>query len=254
MAGGGWLAPSLGRGGDGWRPLGEAGAAAVFHVDLRPDAEREAKAADWLDAGDHARRQRFLHARPRREFSLCRAALRELLCRQLDCGNTDLSLDTREHGKPFARLRGTPVRLGFNVSHSGRHGLIALAEDRRVGVDVEERASRHDLDGEIRTVFAPAERRELAAAGGGRKLELFFLLWTLKEALIKALGSGFSLDTASFEIPPALYRGQRRGMFRFPQIPAVRWGLEDLGNADFAAAVAWEIDSESAAAARARPE
>ena len=61
---------------------------------------------------------------------------------------------------------------------------------------------------------------------------------------MKALGTGFHLSPSTFEIPPALRRGGRCADFRFPQRPATGWRLENLGTADFAAAVAWELSPE----------
>ena len=147
-----------------------------------------------------------------------------------------------EHGKPGAFVDEEPVRESFNVSHGGDHGLVAFAPRGRLGVDVEERALRHDPDGHIRKVFAPREQEALAAARGEHKTWMFFRLWTLKEAVIKALGTGFSLDTSTFEIPPSMYRGSaRRTIFELPRLPGLRWRLEDIGNRDFAAAVALEV-------------
>ncbi len=97
------------------------------------------------------------------------------------------------------------------------------------------------MDGDIRMLFAPGERAELAAARGTRKVDLFYSLWTMKEALVKAVGTGLSLDTASFEIPPSMYRGARRCVIRLPETSSLRWRLENLGNLRFAAALAHEI-------------
>ena len=134
------------------------------------------------------------------------------------------------------------MRASFNVSHGGNHGLVAFAPRGRLGVDVEERGRRHDPDGHIRKVFAPREQEALATAAGVRKTWMFFRLWTLKEAVIKALGTGFSLDTSSFEIPPSMYLcGERRSVFRLPHLPGVSWWLEDLGNRNFAGAIALEL-------------
>ena len=213
----------------------------MFHVDLEPDAFREAEASRWLDAGEHARLQRFRHPRRRREFILCRAALRAVLCRQIGCRNTELAFATSRRGKPFALVDGMPSSASFNVSHSEKHGLIALAPAGRIGVDVEERSARHDPDGELRTMFASAERAELANATGHRKLHLFFTLWTMKEALVKALGEGLARDTSGFEIPPQMYRGARTTGFRFPDSPSVEWRLENLSTSRFAAALAQEV-------------
>lgn len=228
-----------------WRRFHESGDAVVVHVDLRPDADRETEALAWLDAAEHVRRGRFLRDRPRREFTLCRAALRALLCKRLACGNTELCFETSEHGKPLALVDGVPTPADFSVSHSGGHGLIAFVPEGRIGVDVEERSARRDLAGDIKVLFAPEERAALGAAEGDLRIDLFYRLWTLKEALVKATGAGLSLDTAGFEIPPALY-GNARGRathceFRHPGVPGAAWRLETLGNGRFAAALAREL-------------
>lgn len=222
------------------RPLVKAGAATVVHVDLTTAPAREAAALEWLDDEEMARWHRLRHVRARRQFVLCRAALRATLCEQLYCANADLRFVALDHGKPGAFVGDKPVTAGFNVSHSGAHGLIAFASHGRLGVDVEERHRRHDPDGPIRDVFAPGEREELSKWDGEDKRHLFFRLWTLKEAAIKALGTGFSLDPAGFELPRALFRCRRRSSFRFPHLPTVCWRLDYIGNEHFAAAVAHE--------------
>ena len=57
-----------------------------------------------------------------------------------------------------------------------------------------------ELDGIARSVHDPAERRALTVVTGPRKADLFYRLWSLREALIKALGTGFSLNPSRFEI------------------------------------------------------
>ena len=214
----------------------------IVHVDLTPHEDREAHAISWLDEKEQDRQRRYRYDRPRREFALCRAALRSILCSRLGCGNERLAFGASEHGKPFALVNGTEAPVSFNVSHSGKHGLIALAPQGRLGVDVEERVTRIDLDGMSEIVFGPGEQADFASVGGREKFDLFFTLWTLKEALIKALGTGFSLDPSRFEIPSPMRHGARKDIFRFPHMPNVGWRLEYLGNADFAAAIAHELN------------
>lgn len=230
-----------------WRPFDKTGNVVILHVDLSPNAARTAKALSWLDRAERARWRRYRHARPRREFVLCRAALRAVLCGRLGCRNDQLAFGASKYGKLFAILDDAPAPISFSVSHSGKHGLIAFASEGRLGVDVEERVARHDPEGEIRTIFAPGERAELALAGGDRKLRLFFALWTMKEALVKALGTGLSLNMSQFEIPRRMYLGARTSVFRFPHLPTVRWRLDNLGNDRFAAAVAHELAPNGAA-------
>ena len=63
----------------------------------------------------------------------------------------------------------------------------------------------------------------------------------MKEALLKALGTGLSRDMSGFEIPTSMRRGMTAETFRFPWMPDVRWRLLDLGTEDFAAAIAQEL-------------
>ncbi len=232
---------------DWWRPFRTIGAIDIVHVDLTLAGPREAEAVAWLSSDEQDQRRNYRHPGPGRRFSLCRAALRVLLTRQLACGNEQLSFCVSPYGKPYALVDEAPAPISFNVSHSGAHGLVAIAPRGRLGVDVEERATRHDLDGPIADVLGPDERKELAAARGYRKLHLFFYYWTIKEALIKALGTGHRIDVSQVQAPSNMRRGESAGIFRFPHLPAIAWGVEDLGNEDFAAAVAYELAPDACA-------
>lgn len=227
--------------GQWWRPFREIGGAEVLHVNLAFDAAREASASAWLDEGEHARSARFVHPAARRRYALLRGALRRVLCERLSCANADLTFGTEEHGKPYAIVGGSPAAIQFNVSDSGRHGLIALASLGRIGIDVEERSDDRDLDGLAETVFGRDEQAVMALAAGPMKVERFYRLWTVKEALLKALGMGLYLDVSSFQVPFALLQGESGAVFRFPHLPAFRWWVEDLGTRDFAAAIAHEM-------------
>ncbi|MCY3800253.1 MAG: 4'-phosphopantetheinyl transferase superfamily protein [Chloroflexi bacterium] len=223
-----------------WRPFRTINDAVVVHVDLTGDSTREIDALAWLNEEEKARWQRYEHDGARRRFVLCRAALRAILCSQLGCENERLEFGASDHGKPFAVVNGRRHPISFNVSHSGKHGLVAFAPKGRLGVDVEERVARRDLDVLVTSVLSLGEQAELALKRGCDKVHLFFSLWTIKEALIKALGKGFSLDVSGFEVPLAMRRGVVTSTFRFPEMPSVRWRLENLGNERFAAAIAHE--------------
>ena len=223
-----------------WSSFRKAGSATVTHVDLTPNASREASSLLWLSEEEQVRCRQYPLPGSRRRFALCRAALRAILCRQLDCSNERLSFGSSHYGKLFALVDEAPAAISFNLSHSGEHGLIALVSHGRLGVDVEERVSRKDFDELSEAVFGPHEQSALARVRGRDRVQLFFRLWTIKEALIKALGLGFTFDVSQFEVPPALHQG-RMSIFRFPQLPEVRWRVEYIGNEDFSAAIAHEL-------------
>jgi 4'-phosphopantetheinyl transferase len=76
----------------------------------------------------------------------------------------ELRFETTAAGKPH--LATGQGQLQFNLAHSGEYVLIAIADGRAVGIDVEE--VRDDFDaGEIGAhFFSPDEQRELEALSG----------------------------------------------------------------------------------------
>ncbi len=104
-----------------------------------------------------------------------------------------------EHGKPYApELDG----IEFNLSHSGRHALIAIARDQAIGIDIEAQGRRRSIDDIAERFFAPAESQALRALPEESRDAAFLRLWTGKEAVLKALGEGlsFGLDRVEFEL------------------------------------------------------
>ncbi len=212
----------------------------VVRVCLRPHPARESDSLAWLDKVERSRSLKFVPG-ARRRFILCRAALRSILCSSIGCHNHQLSFEENDYGKPLALVDGSPASISFNVSHSGECGLIAFAPGGHLGVDVEEITPRRDLASLIEAVMGSDEQAELNELAGQARIRLFYRLWTCKEALIKALGTGFSTDISRFQVPPNIRRGGVTGRFRFPHLPSVTWALRDIGGEGFAAALAYEL-------------
>ena len=95
----------------------------------------------------------------------------------------------------------TPQAL--SLSHSGGHALCAQAPaDRAVGADLE-RIRPRDIHALAAWVCSAAEQAWLRdAASLPLRQTRFYLLWTLKEAFIKAAGLDFPADMASVGLAP----------------------------------------------------
>jgi 4'-phosphopantetheinyl transferase len=89
-------------------------------------------------------------------------------------------------------------RLSFNISHTQNVVVLAIARDRRIGIDAE--AVRIDRDAlEVaRHFFAPPEVEALSGEAPERRDERFVEYWTLKESYIKARGMGLAIPLDSF--------------------------------------------------------
>lgn len=89
---------------------------------------------------------------------------------------------------PRSHHGSTYNNIHFNVSHSGDYVLMSVA-DKPVGIDIEGIDYKIDPLRLGETVFSPSEN---ALINGD--IKNFFMLWTKKEALFKAEGTGFIND------------------------------------------------------------
>jgi phosphopantetheine--protein transferase-like protein len=113
-------------------------------------------------------------------------ALRQVLARYLEEGPEEVELTVGEHGKP--RLAGE--QLHFNLSHSGAMALIAVCQDREVGVDVERIKPGRDLIALAERALLPADAEAVREAAEGEREATFYRRWACHEARLKCLGVG----------------------------------------------------------------
>lgn len=150
-----------------------------------------------LADAERERALRFHHLSDRWEFVLGRVMARSLLAERTGTPAREFRFVENEHGRPEIAHPSLDRPLRFNLSHSG--GLVAcvLGESRQIGVDVE-RLDRPAIDPRVigRYCSAP-EQQALAGLPDALKHERFLQLWTLKEAYVKARGTGLTLPLRS---------------------------------------------------------
>jgi len=177
---------------------------------LRPGPQSLVRCESLLDPQELARANRFLRSADRDRFIASHAALRLVVGAELGVPPDVLRFDREEGGRPFV---AGPASNGFdfNLSHSGDLAVIGCVEGARIGVDVEARRPLPDALRIARSHFASEEASALAALPPEDREGAFFALWTRKEAVVKALGTGLSLYLAAFTVavppsPPGLLR------------------------------------------------
>lgn len=156
----------------------------------------------FLSADEQARAARFHFDVDRHRFQRARCLLRRVLSQYAERDPADWCFEYNAWGKPSI-LPGQCVQpLYFNVSHSRHRIVCAVARFADLGIDVEDRVPDdfHALAGRF---FAPAEIEWLRQAAGEDDARYRFLtLWTLKEAWLKARGTGLSTPLDHFSILP----------------------------------------------------
>jgi len=160
----------------------------VVALDLPPS--RAHALARCLDAGERARARRYTDADSRRRFAVARGALRALLAERIGVRPRALRFETDARGRPRLAPEHA-ASLRFSISRSGERALIALADAGSLGVDVERVAPRGE-DAAVAASFFPADVcAAWSALPPGERSCAFFRRWTLTEAYLKAVGSGF---------------------------------------------------------------
>jgi 4'-phosphopantetheinyl transferase len=218
------------------------------------DAAR-ARFAAWLSDEEHARAVAFRHALLRDRFVARRGRLREFLARLHGVAPIDVQPIPGDDGRPAWRAvgaetvtagrdgaqesdaprasgglrggRGSAASCGHvSVSHSGGAAIFAWSAARVVGIDlelhteVELRQPDPDVVEVAARVLHPAERAALAAVPAAHRARAFLAAWTLKEAHLKALGSGLRIDPAGIDSAAAVGAGGAWSAHALPVGPA----------------------------------
>ena len=189
--------------------------------------------ARLLSTSERTRARRLKQPHERRRSLEAHCAVRHILALQLGGHPGCLEFDTTAAGKPF--LARPAQSLEFNLSHSGRQGLVVVAENRSVGVDIEiRRPMNGDFLGVALRVTTDREAKLLRQLPANGIHSSFFDLWTRKEALLKALGQGFLMDPRQVEVGIGPGRS-------YVNVDARIWTVETIAvGSDVAAAVAIE--------------
>jgi 4'-phosphopantetheinyl transferase len=192
----------------------------------------------YLSADERGRVERFRFERDRRHSLVARGVLRMVLGRYLGMSPQEVRFGYGPAGKPHLAT-GQPLQ--FNLSHAGALLLIAVANGRALGVDVEQVRTDFEVEDVATHFFSPAEQRALATLAGASQVGAFFACWTRKEAYIKALGDGLSHPLDQFDV--SLLPGEEACLIGTRPDPAEarRWRLAALDVAEgYKAALAVE--------------
>ena len=151
-----------------------------------------------LSPDEYFRMQKFRFEKDRIRYTISHAILRIVLGRYLDTYPSSISFYRNEFGKPHLSQTLSTPRLTFNLSHTNRLGVLAIAADFEIGVDIEE--VRPVECGTVERYFSPHEQSSLMALEGNDWLEGFYNCWTRKEAILKAEGLGLNASLDAFDV------------------------------------------------------
>lgn len=110
----------------------------------------------------------------------------------LGLGTIDLSLlKYNQYGRP-----SIPGKVDFNISHSGTLVMCAAQTNGNIGIDVEEIKPINKTD--FYSCWTPKETKEIYK--DPKDYSIFYIYWTKKEAVVKAIGNGLNIPLRHIQI------------------------------------------------------
>jgi 4'-phosphopantetheinyl transferase len=171
------------------------GKAEVYFAETRDLALYYPMFQKWASEMEKTRAGKFISEIERETYITCHGFLRIILARKINTDPYKISYSRGAYNKPG--LAGDP--LFFNISHSKKAFAIAISENYPIGLDIEDMDRRVDMTSVSRNYFSRLESEFIMKSGEDQK-ERFFLVWTRKEALLKAMGTGIIDDLNKIEV------------------------------------------------------
>lgn len=144
------------------------------------------------------RAARFRFDRDRTRYLAARHALRRVLGAALSIPGDALGIGVGPSGKP--QLDHPPGKMHFNLSHSDHSCLIGTSAERPIGVDVELVRPVADAQALAHAHFTPREYRQWITLPDSQRDRGFLQCWTRKEACLKAVGLGLSVEPREVDV------------------------------------------------------
>jgi 4'-phosphopantetheinyl transferase len=151
-----------------------------------------------LNSKEQENAEKFKVAGAKRSFVVTRGMLRVILSKYLNCDASKLFFIRNKFGKP--ELKNNQTKIFFNVSHSKQAALLGFSLDGEIGVDLELIQPGLDFLGLAKRILTPKELKHFLGVREADRAKIFYAIWVAKEAVIKAIGQGFSCPMYSFEL------------------------------------------------------
>lgn len=172
----------------------------IWSAALSASADALAYFHALLAVDEKARAERFYFERDRDRYIVGRGILRTLLAGYLDMEAAQILFAYGPQRKPALELVRRGKTLHFNLAHCNGWAAYVFSWEQPVGIDLEHIRPLPDVDDLVQRFFSQRESTLIRSLSGEKKWDMFFQIWTCKEAILKAHGSGLTTALDQFEI------------------------------------------------------
>lgn len=159
----------------------------IWRVNIGSNLEYTDVFLKVLNPEEVKRSDKYFSKSDRNRFIISRGSLRYILAQYLNQPAAKIEFKVTGSGKPVINHPGGS-QLNFNLSDSADWVLIAIAKSA-IGIDVELIKPNFSYDEILHHNFS---EQEIYYIKQKDSLKRFFLLWTRKEAILKATGIGLT--------------------------------------------------------------
>ncbi len=171
----------------------------IYYFNLKKIKVNKSTLTSILSKKEVDRANKFKFEKDRNKFIISRGILRELISKINNIDPKKIKYNINIYGKPFISNENG-YRLKFNLSHSGELVIYAFSHESEIGIDIEILDSSINHLELAKNYFTNNEINYLSESQNSQKLsENFFRVWTRKEALLKAVGTGLFSDLKKIE-------------------------------------------------------
>jgi 4'-phosphopantetheinyl transferase len=167
----------------------------AFFAETKDFSSEYSNIKNFINSEDKLKAERLHLVEDRYTYLICHTLLRLVLSRRLNIDPEEIPIVYDRNNKPW--IRENP--LFFNISHSREAFAFAISQYSRVGIDLE-KVDRNINFESITKRFFSREENEFILESPCDSTDRFFLLWTRKEALLKALGTGIITNLSRIEV------------------------------------------------------
>lgn len=176
----------------------------ITYIDKQCDRKLLEEYRAILSEDEQKRYKSFFFEHHRNQYLVSHALLRTTLSSYVNIPPNNWIFSYNFYGRPKICKPPCTPELRFNLSRTQGIAVCLIASNIDVGIDIESEKNLNDPKLLYGHVLSPVEISRLQRVSGQTLKKKFLIYWTLKEAYIKAIGTGlsFPLTQVSFKLHP----------------------------------------------------
>ena len=149
--------------------------------------------SDLISAQEVTRAAGFKKSRDAQNYILRKGMVRAVLGQYLQNEPQAVRFLHEENGKPNLDPEGDVHDIRFSLSHTDEMVCLGISKKSRIGLDIVKSDSRYPFLATAQYLFTPGESQWITQTPSHEQHIRFFRIWSLKEALLKAMGGGVGM-------------------------------------------------------------